>query len=86
MNRADSGLVRPFRPPPSSSSRLTSLCPQIDYMQYTIDNAPIERGENYALAKQFGQTLVENCREMIGQAPLYKDSESLAVSVRRVPR
>lgn len=58
-----------------SSSRLTFLCPQIDYMQYTIDNAPIERGENYALAKQFGQTLVENCREMLGQAPLYKDSE-----------
>ncbi|KPV74523.1 uncharacterized protein RHOBADRAFT_28081 [Rhodotorula graminis WP1] len=45
----------------------------IDYMQYTIDNCPTERGEKYVLAKQFGQTLLDNCREMIGQAPLYKD-------------
>lgn len=44
-------------------------------MQYTIDNTPVERGENYALAKQFGQTLLENCREMLDQAPLYKDSK-----------
>ncbi|BGP33270.1 fatty acid synthase alpha subunit Lsd1 [Rhodotorula toruloides] len=45
----------------------------IDYMQYTIDNTPVERGEHYVLAKQFGQQLLDNCREMIGQAPLYKD-------------
>ncbi|KAK4046934.1 fatty acid synthase alpha subunit Lsd1 [Microbotryomycetes sp. JL201] len=45
----------------------------LEYMQYTIDNAPVELGENYVLAKQFGQTLLENCREMIGQPPLYKD-------------
>jgi len=45
-------------------------------MQYTIDHTPVELGENYVLAKQFGQTLLENCREMLGQAPLYKDSES----------
>lgn len=42
-------------------------------MQYTIDNTPVELGEKYVLAKQFGQTLLDNCREMIGQAPLYKD-------------
>ncbi|GAA5926751.1 trifunctional fatty acid synthase subunit FAS2 [Sporobolomyces koalae] len=45
----------------------------IDYMQYTIDNTPVHLGEKYVLAKQFGQTLLDNCREMIGQAPLYKD-------------
>lgn len=45
-------------------------------MQYTIDNAPVGLGENYKLAKQFGQTLLENCREMIDQPPLYKDGES----------
>lgn len=44
-------------------------------MQYTIDNTPVEKGENYALAKQFGQTLLENCREMLDHAPLYKDSK-----------
>ena len=46
-------------------------------MQYTIDNADVEKGENYALAKHFAQTLLQNCREMIGQAPLYKDSASI---------
>ena len=51
----------------------------IDYMQYTIDHTPVELGENYALAKQFGQTLLENCREMIGQPPLYRDGESQVV-------
>lgn len=47
----------------------------IDYMQYTIDNTPVELGENYVLAKTFGQTLLENCREMIGQPPLYRDGQ-----------
>ncbi|KAG0657455.1 3-oxoacyl-[acyl-carrier-protein] synthase, partial [Rhodotorula mucilaginosa] len=45
----------------------------LDYMQYVIDNTPTERGETYVLAKAFGQTLLDNCREMVGQAPLYKD-------------
>ncbi|GAA6028849.1 hypothetical protein JCM8097_007429 [Rhodosporidiobolus ruineniae] len=45
----------------------------LDYMQYTIDNAPTHKGEKYELAKQFGQTLLDNCREMVGQPPLYKD-------------
>lgn len=49
-------------------------------MQYTIDNTPVELGEKYVLAKQFGQTLLDNCREMIGQAPMYKDGESRFLS------
>lgn len=49
-------------------------------MQYTIDNTPVELGEKYVLAKQFGQTLLDNCREMIGQAPMYKDGKSLLLS------
>jgi len=44
----------------------------IDYMQYTIDTAP-DKDENYIRAKQFAKDLLDNCREMIGQAPLYKD-------------
>ncbi|CAE6423597.1 unnamed protein product [Rhizoctonia solani] len=43
------------------------------YMQYYIDNCHPEKGETYALAKQFGQQLIDNCREAIGQAPLYHD-------------
>jgi hypothetical protein len=42
-------------------------------MQYTIDNTPTHKGEKYVLAKQFGQALLDNCKEMIGQPPLYKD-------------
>ena len=49
----------------------------LDYMQYVIDNTPTERGETYVLAKAFGQTLLDNCREMVGQAPLYKDGECI---------
>ncbi|EUC67012.1 fatty acid synthase subunit alpha, partial [Rhizoctonia solani AG-3 Rhs1AP] len=43
------------------------------YMQYYIDNCHPEKGETYALAKQFGQQLIDNCREAIGQGPLYHD-------------
>ncbi|CUA68512.1 fatty acid synthase subunit beta, fungi type [Rhizoctonia solani] len=43
------------------------------YMQYYIDNCHPEKGETYALAKQFGQQLIDNCREVIGQPPIYRD-------------
>jgi hypothetical protein len=55
-------------------------------MQYTIDNTQVGLGENYVLAKQFGQALLENCREMIGQAPLYKDSTSFLLPTRSLSR
>ena len=45
----------------------------LDFMQYHIDNCPTERGETYQLAKQLGQMLIENCNEVIGQPPVYKD-------------
>lgn len=86
MNRADPALVRLSSSFPSggnlANSHLLSLR-QIEYMQYTIDNTPVHLGEKYVLAKQFGQTLLDNCREMIGQAPLYKDGQS--PSSRRRP-
>lgn len=45
----------------------------LQYMQYHIDKVSPERGPTYALAKQFGQQLIDNCRQVVGQAPLYKD-------------
>ena len=45
----------------------------LDFMQYHIDNCPTERGETYKLAKQLGQQLIENCKEVINEAPVYKD-------------
>ncbi|RJE24442.1 fatty acid synthase [Aspergillus sclerotialis] len=45
----------------------------LDFMQYHIDNCPTERGETYKLAKELGQQLIENCKEVLGVAPVYKD-------------
>ncbi|KAL1965428.1 hypothetical protein VTN77DRAFT_5684 [Rasamsonia byssochlamydoides] len=45
----------------------------LDFMQYHIDNCPTERGETYQLAKELGQQLIENCKEVLGQPPVYKD-------------
>ncbi|KAJ5110717.1 hypothetical protein N7532_001252 [Penicillium argentinense] len=45
----------------------------LDFMQYHIDNCPTERGETYQLAKELGQQLIENCRDVMDVAPVYKD-------------
>jgi fatty acid synthase subunit alpha len=45
----------------------------IDFMQYHIDHCPADRGETYQLAKELGQQLIENCKEVLGTAPVYKD-------------
>lgn len=45
----------------------------IDFMQYHIDNCPTERGETYALAKELSQQLIENCKDVLEVAPVYKD-------------
>ncbi|PHH71585.1 hypothetical protein CDD82_6433 [Ophiocordyceps australis] len=45
----------------------------LDFMQYHIDNCPVERGETYKLAKELGQLLIENCNEVLNVSPVYKD-------------
>ena len=45
----------------------------IDYMQYHIDHCPTERGETYKLAKELGQQLIDNCKEVLDTPPAYKD-------------
>ncbi|KIW85439.1 fatty acid synthase subunit alpha [Fonsecaea pedrosoi CBS 271.37] len=45
----------------------------IAYMQYHIDNCPTERGETYKLAKELGEQLIENCKDVLNEAPVYKD-------------
>ncbi|KAI0360181.1 fatty acid synthase [Trametes cingulata] len=45
----------------------------VTYMQYYIDQCDPNRGETYRLAKQFGQQLIDNCKEVVSQPPLYKD-------------
>jgi len=45
----------------------------LEFMQYQIDNCPAERGETYQLAKLLGEQLIENCKETLNAAPVYKD-------------
>lgn len=45
----------------------------LEFMQYHIDNCPTERGETYKLAKELGQQLIENCKDTLNVAPVYKD-------------
>ncbi|KAF2097561.1 fatty acid synthase-like protein [Rhizodiscina lignyota] len=45
----------------------------LDFMQYHIDHCPTERGETYELAKELGQQLIENCKDVLEEAPVFKD-------------
>lgn len=45
----------------------------LDFMQYHMDVCPTERGETYQLAKELGQQLIENCKDVLGESPVYKD-------------
>ncbi|KAL4936988.1 hypothetical protein BDV06DRAFT_203868 [Aspergillus oleicola] len=45
----------------------------LEFMQYHIDNCPTDRGETYHLAKELGEQLIENCKEVLGVSPVYKD-------------
>jgi fatty acid synthase subunit alpha len=45
----------------------------LEFMQYHIDHCPTERGETYELAKELGQQLIENCKEVLSEAPVFKD-------------
>ncbi|GAB7362022.1 hypothetical protein MBLNU230_g2056t1 [Neophaeotheca triangularis] len=45
----------------------------LDFMQYHIDHCPTERGETYQLAKMLGEQLIDNCRDVLDESPVYKD-------------
>ncbi|KII85134.1 hypothetical protein PLICRDRAFT_45274 [Plicaturopsis crispa FD-325 SS-3] len=45
----------------------------VTYMQFYIDRTDPTRGETYQLAKKFGQQLIDNTKEILGQPPVYKD-------------
>lgn len=47
----------------------------LTYMQYNIDRCDPSKGETYALAKQFGQQLIDNTKEVIDHPPVYKDGK-----------
>ncbi|KAF8907276.1 fatty acid synthase [Gymnopilus junonius] len=45
----------------------------LQYMQCYIDRCDPSKGETYKLAKEFGQQLIDNTREVLGRPPVYKD-------------
>lgn len=51
----------------------------LQFFQYNIDKTDPTRGETYRLAKQFGQQLIDNCREVLSQPPMYKDGQCSAL-------
>ncbi|KAF5337910.1 hypothetical protein D9758_013124 [Tetrapyrgos nigripes] len=45
----------------------------LTYMQYNIDRCDPSKGETYKLAKEFGQQLIDNTKQVLGLPPVYKD-------------
>ncbi|KAL6702779.1 beta subunit of fatty acid synthetase [Coniothyrium glycines] len=45
----------------------------VEFMQHHIDHCPTERGETYLLAKELAQQLIDNCKDVLNEAPVYKD-------------
>ncbi|KAI9314935.1 fatty acid synthase [Dichotomocladium elegans] len=45
----------------------------IEYMRYNVENCAGDKGETYRLAKELGQTLIENCVEVLAVDPVYKN-------------
>jgi fatty acid synthase subunit beta len=45
----------------------------LQFMQYNINHCDASKGETYRLAKEFGQKLIDNTREVVGKPPVYKD-------------
>ncbi|CAI5758609.1 unnamed protein product [Candida verbasci] len=45
----------------------------IKFMQYHIDHCPEYKGETYKLAKKLGQQLIDNCKQVINEQPVFKD-------------
>ena len=45
----------------------------LELMKYTIDAVDADEGPTYALAKEFGHMLIENCREAMSQPATHKE-------------
>ena len=47
----------------------------IKFMEFMVNRCDPSKGETYATARKLGHELLENCRGVVGQPPLYKDGE-----------
>ena len=47
----------------------------IKFMEFMVNRCDPAKGETYATAKKLVQEFLDNCRDVVGQPPLYKDGE-----------
>ena len=52
----------------------------LQFMQYNINQCDASKGETYRLAKEFGQKLIDNTREVIRKPPMYNDGGCINIS------
>ncbi|KAI9348018.1 fatty acid synthase [Obelidium mucronatum] len=45
----------------------------ISFMEYYINNCPVEKGENYARVQELGKILLDNCKAALNSDPVYKN-------------
>ena len=57
----------------------------IKFMEFMVNRCDPAKGETYATAKKLGQELLDNCRSVVGQPPLYKDGEQTLSKVYALP-
>ncbi len=53
----------------------------IKFMEFMVNCCDPSKGETYAIARKLGHELLENCRGVVGQPPLYKDGKCLIRNV-----
>ena len=56
----------------------------IMFMEFMVNRCDPAKGETYATAKKLGQELLDNCRGVVGQPPLYKDGEMFFWGLRHI--
>ena len=52
------------------TARCMALLDMLQFMQYNINHCNASKGETYRLAKEFGQKLIDNTREVVGKPPV----------------
>ena len=56
----------------------------IKFMEFMVNRCDPAKGETYATAKKLGQELLDNCRGVVGQPPLYKDGEKFFLGMHQI--
>jgi len=47
----------------------------IKFVDFMVNHCEPANGETYATAMKLGQELLDNCRDVVGQPPLFRDGE-----------